>query len=85
MEKLLISRTADINDTLNDYKQIKAEIAQHDSASEVKQQRIHVENQNEFGRRYKGKLLYHRITLLLKFNLYRYPKGKYSKKLETLT
>jgi hypothetical protein len=37
MEKLLISRTADINDTLNDYKDIKAEIAQHDSTSEVKQ------------------------------------------------
>lgn len=36
MEKLLISRTADINDTLNEYKTIKADIAQHDSTSEVK-------------------------------------------------
>ena len=37
MEKLLISRTADINDTLNDYSQIKAELKKHDTDSEVKQ------------------------------------------------
>lgn len=63
MEKLLISRTADINETLNDYKGIKTELAQHESASEVKQERVHVENMNEFGRRYKGKYYLHRLII----------------------
>ena len=44
MEKLLIHRTADINETLNDYKGIKAELAQHETGADLQQERVHVEN-----------------------------------------
>ena len=36
MEKLLIHRTADINETLNDYVSVRAELAKHESDNDAK-------------------------------------------------
>ena len=58
MEKLLIHRTADVSETMNDYPTINGDYARHNSCSDPEQGRIHVENANEFGRRYRGKYNY---------------------------
>lgn len=55
MEKLLISRNLDPENTVNDHAKLKAFHARFQSSGDAKLEKIHVENVNMNGRKYKGK------------------------------
>ena len=63
MEKLLQHRSADIHDTLDDNKNLKEELAAFTSTSDVPQERIHIENMNEHGRRYRESSIHNNVMI----------------------
>ena len=55
MENLLVSRNLDPAETNEDHSKMKAFHARFQSTADAKMEKIHVENVNMNGRKYKGK------------------------------